>query len=130
MTDLPLHVRVAEALGWSHIGKRKGGILLPEPLLPGKGWEGWREGLLFGQRQSLPDYDTDWSATGPLIEKYGLAVCLFTPPFKHPAAPEEAARAWWPGSDGVNDSIIDCFGPTPLRAVCYLILELKKAGKL
>lgn len=99
MTDKPLHVRVFEALGgrsdWS-----------PEvwPL--------------------LPRYDTDWSATGPLIEKYEIAI-----------ARRQAGAAWWAARWARTD-IRDAIPPnhyagsTPLLAVCHMILALHEAGKL
>jgi hypothetical protein len=125
MSGKPLHVQVAEALGWENCHERKGGILLPLPLLPGKGWSGWPPGVLpivgSGYRTApVYCYDTDWAATGPLIEKYKMGVW--------PADEDWLAdtfTAKHPTIDGGTTR-----GRSPLEAVCKLILELSKAGKL
>jgi hypothetical protein len=113
VTERPLHVQVAEALSfqcWQ---------------LDDESW--WTEAG--NVVVPVPRYDTDWAATGPLIEKHNIAVTAF---INQPLIfrPEENARAWWPGSDSVNDSTIDAFGRTALQAVCHLILALHKAGEL
>lgn len=93
----PLHVQVAEALGTMSVP--------------------WAEAQEIGYD---PDYyDTDWEATGPLIEKYGF---------------------WLRRLDGVvvkwdafrNDDLPTPRGEgdTALEAVCRLILALHKAGEL
>lgn len=73
-------------------------------------------------------YDTDWSATGPLIEKYGF--------FVRPWAAD--AKAWpdqkwialepWTNLNAPPEQVAT--GPTPLIAVCNLILILHAAGKV
>jgi hypothetical protein len=106
----PLHVRVAEALGWVDMRPRS------------------EDGLWGGQAPDVswpwtspPRYDTDWSATGPLIEKYGIRVELTGPVVIHPIGK-------WRADYGFGEH--DGFGATPLLAVCNLILALKDAGKL
>ncbi len=66
-----------------------------------------------------PLYDTDWSATGPLIERLSIEL---TPPGPPDGEDEWGATTWDPP---FNDR-----GPTPLLAVCNLILKLDQAGKL
>jgi len=70
------------------------------------------------------DYEHDWSATGPLIEKHGIAVA------PHPRTP-----GWWEAWQGCGDlRPPECArwggGPHPLVAVCHLIVLLARAGKL
>lgn len=106
--DKPLHVRVAEVLGWR-------GFASLGPL-----WFGYDPFIQMDVE--VPRYDTDWSATGPLIEKYRLEVT------------RECGEwcAHWSGDteyikvhhdDGTH-------GKTLLIAVCNLILALAEAGKL
>ena len=88
------------------------------------------------QRQ-IPRYDTDWSATGPLIEKYGITLFEYHGDF----------TAFWHSPKKVcptcaNETsedieypkaFSDTQRPRPmpaLTAVCHLILALKEAGKL
>jgi hypothetical protein len=121
VSEKPLHVQVAEALGWTDlrpqtwdIGGTKyvrdewGGILFDKP--------GDTVPRVWGR---VPRYDTDWSATGPLIEKYGINL---TGP-----RPWDACRGH--DREGFHDEP-NGEGPTPLIAVCNLLLALKAAGKL
>lgn len=64
------------------------------------------------ERDVLARYDTDWGATGPLIEKYKIDV--FAP---WGGAEWEASSEFHGKPDGE--------GPTPLIAVCRLILKLE-----
>lgn len=133
--DKPLHVRVAEALGWSAWLSKQDYWIITEPdgtrhedgygqpnpkfdpqtgeQLPPRQW--WDE-------YDPPRYDTDWSATGPLIERLGI--CLTW---------ESDGRQIdrWNASDNIPEQAQDIeSGPTPLLAVCNLILALSAAGKL
>lgn len=134
--DKPLHVRVAEALGckpadvalqgepiWQCPCRRVSDAHDPPHAVGGYGYE----------FASVAHYDTDWSATGPLIEKYGLMVGLDNDDTLDPEIPlrwvavhnyEHMAPYWG------NPPNIETTGPTPLVAVCNLILALKAAGKL
>jgi len=99
--EKPLHVHGAEALGWTDLDK-----------------DGY-------YRTDAPHYDIDWNATGPLIEKYGITL--------GPAPrSEEDAPPWWRATprSALCAGYTTQLGPTPLEAVCRLILELHKAGKL
>jgi len=126
MSEKPLHVQVAEALGWTMLeSSNRMDMSQPHrgypPHLP-----------TVGQKEPVPDFPTDWSATGPLIEKYGISVIQ---PDEH--APERADGQWIAGSGGAHgwddgSLCMDCYagGVTPLIAVCNLILLLAKEGKL
>ena len=106
--DKPIHVQVAEALGWAGL----------EPTRGGAHWWGVSPGYP-ADTHRVPDYTTDWSATGQLVEKYGIGL-----------APTH--REWyaaWPNGTGINGSET-VEAPTPLLAICALIIELGKAGKL
>jgi uncharacterized protein DUF2591 len=119
----PLHVRVAEALGCKPVqatdpdARRRA----EESGLWGACWcanEGYDKGPHSNPHSPLTElarYDTDWSATGPLIEKYGIDL-------------QHVNHLYWQASRLEDDA-----APTdklPLIAVCYLILALKEAGKL
>lgn len=120
MADKPLHVQVAEVMGWTSCHFAPNGNRT--------GWGGTDEPAWVGTQPDspmvnveVPHYDTDWSATGPLIEKYAVSVC-------------PASKAWWsaswPGSEDINQTNFSSYGPTPLIALCNLILALHKAGGL
>ena len=101
MTDEePLDVRVARALGWTDFDKD--GYYTAHP----------------------PYYSTDWSATGPLIEKYRISVIAIPTSIVY-GGKEDPFTAW--NAYNANGS---AGGLHPLIAVCKLILALGKAGKL
>ena len=96
MSEKPLHVMVAEALG----------TVNSQEVPP------WHF--------ITPRYDTDWSATGPLIEKYEITVMN--------------CGGIWDASIGYDAYGVcgdhEAGGSTPLVAVCNLLLALHAAGKL
>jgi len=106
--DKPLHVRVAEALGV----RRPVDMCL---FAPGS----------VDSYADVPRYDTDWSATGPLIERFKFWLVwdehpqLWTAHWGQFRAAEHGGE--WDGE--AEDA-------TPLLAVCALILALAEAGKL
>jgi len=114
----PLHVRVAEALGWS-TPRSIGNWMIPgEP----DNYVGRPpSNVLIGSSgyAAIPRYDTDWSATGPLIERLRLDL-------QHGWDPDEPA--WTAYAEKL--STMEAYGSTPLLAVCNLILALSAAGKL
>jgi hypothetical protein len=117
VSERPLHVQVAEALGARvRFDKDPDGEMdfwLQECDPPER----------FRKEFVVPRYDTDWSATGPLIEKYGIT--LFE------AWPQgwRAYTACRQDFDGLDyDEVGE--GEKHLGAVCHLILALGKAGKL
>lgn len=122
----PLHVRVAEALGaHCHYTKPTDPCGACGNEGPHGGWEvtGWGHGADFDPiafDNDVPRYDTDWSATGPLIEKYGIS--LTGPP------PSEPGSQWVAYVE--DDHEAQSGNRSPLIAVCNLILALKGAGKL
>lgn len=141
MTDRPLHVRTAEALGWKGIEDapkidRERSALEGRPVVVGSEWFGratedcpkWGALVKAYASYAVPRYDTDWSATGPLIERYGIEL-----------RNDGNSKGWeavWPGGTDYEarslfaNPLIEGTGPTPLVAVCNLILALKEAGKL
>lgn len=112
-TEKPLHVRVAEALGWSRCPSDD--MWHPPGTTCGEWTNGHCcEGAMFDG--AVPRYDTDWSATGPLIERYQISI----------VSDGSAVRCW---STDVGAAPLS-FGATPLAAVCNLILALAEAGRL
>lgn len=107
VAEKPLHVQVAEAIGWIQIKK--------------EGHWSWWLGVapeyadLSGARLShIPDYTTDWRVTGPLMERYQISV------FKY-------SDGEWAARDGDRQG---GDGKTPLLAVCNLLVALGAAGRL
>lgn len=113
-TVKPLHVRVAEALGWGGPFQRGGGTMLATD----NHWDGRAPGnyVIGEQHDRIPRYDTDWSATGPLIERYRILLVT---------APD-----WGDWTARAHDSLLQARAATPLIAVCNLIIALAAAGKL
>lgn len=112
----PLHVKVAEALGWRNC--RPGGIMLPGAYV------GNAPGII-GEKEQVPWFDQDWSATGPLIEKYKL--------FLSPSEFDDAELPWFAGTRRCHREAAkeECvYGNTALKAVCLLILKLQQIGRL
>jgi hypothetical protein len=145
--EKPLHVLVSEALGWTDCEGRETERWTSTVILnpsPNRGesvlWIG-RQPLDPAEIQShpmlpmrtgphsgrvpIPRYDTDWSATGPLIEKYGIELTITgRPPKTHWVCWAAKREGFTPSAEGATGS------QHPLRSVCYLLLELKAAGKL
>jgi hypothetical protein len=119
--EKPLHVRVAEALGWLECPDEPGmwhppGVRCDPDRLVGEdiyACDEHAEGA-----DLLPEYDTDWSATGPLIERVGIDVGLDRP------------GLWTAAICQPDKDLMEAYGPSPLVAVCNLILALHAAGKL
>jgi hypothetical protein len=125
VTDKPLHVRVAEAIRGAdfyipvegaEIGKMMptlGHRVPPRAAREGDFWfEAGNEIVM------VPRYDSDWSATGPLIER--LDITLSREP--------DPDRDYWEAR--AHASSVKAKADSPLQSVCYLILELAKQGKL
>ena len=125
----PLHVRVAEALGC------KLRLMHQTPVELGDFWvcgcHATKE--VHGYGLEMYHYDTDWSATGPLIERYKIALLH---PGEWLVEPDTNVRDWVAAtkfsssSDDGYDAEAYGYSRTPLIAVCNLILALKEAGKL
>ena len=141
--EKPLHVRVAEALGWSAFESKHGYFIVTHGS--GVADIGTRCEYGFGRARALydsetgtklpprvwwedcphvPAFDTDWCATGPLIEKLDLSV-------RRSFMPKDRTRPYTAWADA-SDVVTDCagHGETHLVAVCRLILALHAAGKL
>lgn len=126
LTDMekPLHVRVAEALG-----------CVPEPFDNRQlGWLCQCLDFVHGDEEFegsdrcwVKDYDTDWSATGPLIEKYGITLVNEGPTWH--ACGRDDHKGIEMTAGGWHDGPV-VYQETPLLAVCNLILILKETGKL
>lgn len=118
--DKPLHVRVADALGQKAVYYHG---------IDRTGW--WSAVDMSGELLpvgELPRYDIDWSATGPLIERYAIKLippvcCLGC---EH--HPDDSGASNWTAVDEAD--VEEATGPTPLIAICGFILALKEAGKL
>ena len=120
MSDKPLHVQVARALGWTGLRPSR-----EDEIDWQFAWWGHHADDR-GDELRVPHFDTDWSATGPLIEKYKIVLL--------PATPNSGWTGWTVGTAARMTYDWRCEdeveGPTPLIAVCNLILALKEAGKL
>lgn len=130
MEEKPLHVKVATALGCRVA--LEGGTYFCR--CPKRQHSSYRDdgGPINHDAVTISGYDTDWSATGPLLEQYGLSV--FRPDEFNP---DREDGPWLAGAGGVHgwdDSSVltdyQSVGKTPLLAVCHLILTLHAAGKL
>lgn len=131
MDEKPLHVRVAEALGWERVTIPVAGI---ERCLEG-GTHAWRVpgGHIVGCEtcdQVPPRYDTSWLDTGPLIEKYGISISgVYYDALADLVDVDH--RGWLAGKLFPNETFIrQRAGYTPCEAICNLILALAEAGKL
>lgn len=100
------------ARGWTPYDPMTGKKTEPEPWWSASG--DW-----------IPNYDTDWSATGPLIERLGITVVLNRDRDRH--GPD---YSWVASAGTLPFSEPGACGATPLLAVCHLILALHEAGKL
>lgn len=118
--EKPLHVRVAEALPHGRIWRAEHPteMALDDAagtfILAAVGE--WLEevGTHRPYWRRVRRYDTDWSATGPLIDRFGLVVY-------------GTDRPW---VDAPSHKHISRDGETVLVAICNLVIALKEAGKL
>jgi hypothetical protein len=126
--DRPLHVRVAMALGCR-----------PEQATPGP--RSWRctcpqspKALNFlphglADTSYLANYDTSWSATGPLIERLGIAFA-WTDGSCHVGCPAGWVAIQRSRPADSFDPLTEGLGETHLIAACELVIALSAAGKL
>lgn len=101
-TVRPLHVLVAEALGWTDLYESTSltGLIR---------WVGVEPHG--GLRLEVPRYDTSWCSSGVLVERFGMSL-----------AKGDDWGAYKDGSVGQ--------GRTPCEAIARLIVELHREGKL
>lgn len=124
--EKPLHVRVAEALGWTMM--QPGGVLLTGAYV---GYPPTHQ--IVGQRAQVPWFDRDWNATGPLIEQYGIELSFNGERWfatghhpwdkdlgREPACMHIGRRAGFAPCADESEK--------PLESVCKAILAMKDAG--
>lgn len=127
----PLHVQVAEALGWINV-RVLGCLPMNPPVFCAKGKPPGN--VLVGPLGDVdvPHYDTDWSATGPLVHARGIALLKLAPE----EGEEWVAYIWdsveeYTTVDENEDHLyltidgttaIAALGDTPLLAACNLIV--------
>jgi len=128
--EKPLHVRVVEALGCKpKFDSLFSGI---EACWHCTCPERDHTSVNYHDYLMVVHYDTDWGATGPLIEKYGITLLSEWGGFHGGSTP---FSHWMAASDflvidcEVSPGLYEC-AETPLIAVCHLILKLAEAGKL
>lgn len=97
----PLHVEVAEALGFTELAEHEGRWWGIEPH--GK------------TRIMIPHYDRSWCSVGPLIDRFNISL----------EAPSSADPCW----DCLCGSTSGQ-GSTACEAVSKLVVQLHKEGKL
>jgi hypothetical protein len=107
MSEKPLHVRVAEALGYEPASHPN--------LAPGEWWvmpDHDPDGS--GYTCELPRYDTDWSAIGPEVKRLGIHII-----------PE--GRKWVALKELPQGAMV-AFAHEPQEAAAKLIVDLKESG--
>ncbi len=133
--DIPLHVRVATALGYDtrdasvrdcrgqcvHSVSDSSNFPRHDNRHDHIRWEYYKRFEYEpsdGDWYDCPRYDTDWSATGPLIEALSLSLDMFMSPVE------------WVASygGGYDQGSHHGRATTPLAAVCVLIEALHAAG--
>lgn len=156
MSEKPLHVKVAEALGWSAWKSKHGhwivthgygnetrwpsceeGFGHPHPIYDSTTGQKLPESVWWDECPHVPHFDTDWSATGPLIDRFGIGLQ------RYGLGATEASRKAWPNGHWsaigfpVLGGELSAPGQTAILAVCDLIVTafaelggLKEAGKL
>jgi hypothetical protein len=132
VTAEPLHVQVARALGCKpdHGSASSNSDVWFCPCGVEDYFQHTAHGEESGTSSYLARYDNDWSATGPLIELYCGEVSrvrTFAVAFVEKAS-EPIGEPIWRAWDKTHHYAGD--GPTPLIAVCALLLVLADAGKL
>lgn len=143
MTEKPLHVRVAEALGcklelapsqrWGQpAGEMEWFCRCPKPKTALTGSVEWKTGqqpknprhigyMTYGE---VARYDLSWYATGPYVEKYRLWV----QPCEHPHGSFDGPH--WTAYVVRGAQSWEGEGKTALIAICHCLIELAAAGKI
>jgi len=101
--EKPLHVAVAEALGWTELSH-----------ITADRWTGKEP--YGGVVMLVPSYNTSWCSSGPLLERLGISLDY--------ASKEQIP---WSAYSTFSDH---AEGKTPCEAVARLIVNLAKEGKL
>lgn len=145
VTELPLNVRVAEAIGWSHF-EQSGRLDRP--------WKGYPpKAPIVGSKEMVPDFPEDWAATGPLIHQFKLRILPMwdeygsrdwrwqvTPFASHLGAKKEGFGRFGDGFSieqlmphaerSETEAAIFLDAPSELIGVCHSIIAMGKAGWL
>lgn len=135
MSEKPLHVKVAEALGCPARGCVGGRSDFPKWVC-GCEYGAHGSDVLIDGCWSVKRYDTDWSAAGPLIDRFGIGLQ------RYGLGATEASRKAWPNGHWsaigfpVLGGELSAPGQTAILAVCDLIVTafaelggLKEAGE-
>ncbi len=140
----PLHVQVAEAIGVLPVRCRKGFVQYDQWCIPVTDvTEGQIRGgyvvHIHGDKYrrepyeplfiGCPNYDTDWSATGPLVEKYGIMLVYIDNKWEARFG-YKVVPSFCDDRDGGPEWDESAPGETARVAVCHLILLLHQTGKL
>jgi hypothetical protein len=135
--DKPLHVRVAEALGLPDVGRyrRRSMETLEWERCDDDQSADWYYHWLpdtSEPRRSVPHYDTDWSATGPLIDEWELDILHTGLPGPGCVSISGLAHCptGRPGDEPYGGAwlTIEAGGPTTPIAVCHWLLAAHEKG--
>ena len=104
--ETPLHVQVAEALGWSNLHERTEGH-----------W--WGKDPYGGMSLAVPIYDRSWCSIGVLCDRFvsSLSVIL--------AAPDSGREDIWEATSHLNEV---SQGKTACEAIARLVVRLHDKG--
>lgn len=120
----PLHFMVAEALGWTKVIRMDDGW---ECGIPPGGVNYRLLGRDLGKHVAVPQYDTDWAATGPLVERFEISIMR-----------EKWKNDWgWTVQMLVHNNpkirsrtYSTLPGETLLQGICKIIVNAHEAGQL
>lgn len=132
-SNYPLHVRVAHALGWTHI-QLVGNIRYPGggPGLDDRSWYGVppshhapsiTDDNVWQYLRPIPAYDEDWGVTGPIVAKIGLTLTWR-------GSTRVARFDDHEGTSSLSAMTTRGYPSCDLIAVCNLIIALHAAGKV
>lgn len=111
--ERPLHVQVAEALGWTDMADRGDGLWLgvnPETKL----------------RVEVIPYGRSWCSTGSLVDKLGLMVG----PERYMSMSEPIGGWTARTTKSPREAQTSEYGANPCEAIARLVVKLHKEGKL
>lgn len=127
MAERPLHVQVAEALGWTDLYESTSLTGLVR-------WVGVEPHG--GLRLEVPRYDTSWCSTGPMVERFKICVVYRDREDQPKGFDFVGWMAFvnedqgWVDKHSVDIDISPASGRTPCEAIARLIVELHREGKL
>jgi len=109
MSTNPLHIQVAEALGWTDLRAKEYG-------------QWWGVEPYGGLDIAVPVYHRSWCAIGVILERNKFCL-IYTPGTPSGKIPE----TWIASTGGPNS--VGCEGATACEAVAKLIVKLHSEGK-